>query len=179
MARPSTITPEAVFRLCNEQRAAGLTPSVRSVQSAIGGATATIADYLRQWRGQTTTPSPTAEISEQLQAALNNWRTGVANAADSELRVALEASNEDNKRLAEELAAKELIIEELEADKKIQEHKVNETTIKNGLLERRIEELKEEGAQLKAEIEKLHEKHLAAEKRAERAEVRLEVHENK
>lgn len=167
MTRLTTLTPETVYSRCDELKNAGISPTVRILKAELGGATATLALYLRQWREKSTHVLQAIEISTELKIALNSHIQKEISKAIENLKTSLQCSEEDCKVLGETLASKEVLISELEAEKKDLEQQLLKTSTEIALLRKLIEASETKKAQLQ-------EQQLIAEKSASHASGRLE-----
>lgn len=167
MARPNTLKGDDVFTLCDEWRAAGRVPTVRLIQGQLGGSTASLAAYLRQWREKSASAPAATEIPAELKSALSLHIQQEVSKATTDLKTSLRGSEEDCKALEEALASKENILVELESAKHDLDQQLSKASGEITFLNGRIESLEGKSSQSQ-------ERELAAEKRAAHAEGRLE-----
>jgi len=167
MARPNILKGEDVFTLCDELKATGTAPTVRLIQSQLGGSTASLAAYLRQWREKSVVAPTATEIPAELKAALAMHIQQEIIKATTGLKASLHGSEEDCKTLGETLSSKEIMITELEGAKQNLGQQLLKASAEIAFLNARVESLEAKSAQSQ-------ERELAAEKRAAHAEGRLE-----
>lgn len=167
MARPNMLKGEDVFALCDEWRAAGRVPTVRLIQGQLGGSTASLAAYLRQWREKSASAPTATEIPAELKNALSLHIQQEVAKATTDLKASLRGNEDDCRTLEEALASKETILIELESARRDLDQQLSKASAEITFLNGRIESLEAKSSQSQ-------ERELAAEKRAAYAEGRLE-----
>lgn len=167
MSRTSSLTAEAVYGLCNELAEQGKTPSVRLLQSQLGGSTAIITEHLREWRQKRqSAPSSDIDMPATIKTAIAEYVTKEIRDATARFKEELEAREEDFTALAEDAKRKEDAIAIVEGDRTILVRTLEVVEVENKFLKERIQALEEK-------ISSLHEEKLTAEKKASFAEGQL------
>lgn len=174
MGRPVTLKGEDVFKLCDTLMLAGTAPSIRRIQQELGGASSSVAEYLRVWWKQRNEASAAIEMSDDFKALYNRDILDAYHKGKAERDSELASVRETNSDLLKELNQNAAFIEELQNVKKDLELKLVESSSESKFMAQEIEKLKFEMVELKAEKTKLESDRRAAERTADRFEGRLQ-----
>jgi hypothetical protein len=105
---------------CNQAMAEGNKPSVRSIQQQLGGSTASVASYLRQWKeGSQKSVRSAIEIPVEIKQTIASFVEQEIAKSGAELRESLKITIDDQNIMCEELKRLEDALRNTKDDNKL------------------------------------------------------------
>jgi chromosome segregation ATPase len=164
--------------------AEGQTPSVRILNSMIGGSNSTLLEYFRRWRSEASSPSLTDDsVSAEIANLSESFKHSVRAAMGRATRAAcqsLEDQLTEEKKQAEEarnlLEETETYLGELEAQHQLDQEQTAQKVLS---FEKQLAARDEQVAELRRQIERLEARFQEATKLAHEMEIRAAVAESR
>jgi chromosome segregation ATPase len=172
MGRLPTITREEVFTLCGELDASRQSPSVRAIQSKLGGSTVIIAEHLRKWRQEKQEASFKIELPSSIAKAIVEYVEKVSRVSMDQLRSDIESREKDINELSESIQKLEDALVSIKGDRLLLSRQVEALEAENKLLREQVKSADGKITDLQKEV-------LEAEKKASHAEGMLKGLEKK
>jgi chromosome segregation ATPase len=172
MGRQPTVMKEEVFTVCNELDASRQSPSVRAIQSKLGGSTSIIAEHLREWRKTKKDAPFIAELPSSIAKAITEHVNQVSGERIGQLKADLESREMDIIELGESIKKLEDELATVKDDRFLSSRRAESSETENKVLREQIKALESKVASLQKEV-------LEAEKKASHAEGMLRGLEKK